>query len=131
MEQNIIFHDFARRAKEKIETRKKMKTKKLYIGDCDVTITISGLTEQEINDVNAFSEDTLECDKYLIYMACRELQEEADSLVKAGVIDQHYKIANMFKYADRRAIAEEIFTLSGINDKCTIKPVDEIEEAKN
>ena len=89
------------------------------------------LTEQEINDVNAFSEDTLECDKYLIYMACRELQEEADSLVKAGVIDQHYKIANMFKYADRRAIAEEIFTLSGINDKCTIKPVDEIEEAKN
>ena len=45
-----------------------MKTKKLYIGDCDVTITISGLTEQEINDVNAFSEDTLECDKYLIYM---------------------------------------------------------------
>ena len=63
--------------------------------------------------------------------ACRELQEEADSLVKAGVIDQHYKIANMFKYADRRAIAEEIFTLSGINDKCTIKPVDEIEEAKN
>ena len=64
-------------------------------------------------------------------MACRELQEEADSLVKAGVIDQHYKIANMFKYADRRAIAEEIFTLSGINDKCTIKPVDEIEEAKN
>ena len=101
MEQNIIFHDFARRAKEKIEARKKMKTKKLYIGDCDVTITISGLTEQEINDV------------------------------KAGVIDQHYKIANMFKYADRRAIAEEIFTLSGINDKCTIKPVDEIEEAKN
>lgn len=131
MEQNIIFHDFARRAKEKIEARKKMKTKKLYIGDCDVTITISGLTEQEINDCSNFSQDSLECDKYLIYMACKELQEEADSLVKAGVIDQHYKIANMFNNADRRAIAEEIFVLSGLNDECTIKPIDEIEEAKN
>lgn len=131
MEQNIIFHDFARRAKEKIEARKKMKTKKLYIGDCDVTITINGLTEQEINDCSNFSPDSLECDKYLIYMACKELQEEADSLVKAGVIDQHYKIVNMFNNADRHAIAEEIFALSGLNDECTIKPIDEIEETKN
>lgn len=131
MEQNIIFHDFARRAKEKIEAKKKMKTKKLYIGDCDVTITVRGMTEQEINDCSNFSDDSLECDKYLIYMACKELQEEADSLVKAGVIDQHYKIADMFNNADRRAIAEEIFTLSGLDDECSVKPADEIEEAKN
>ena len=131
MEQNIIFHDFARRAKEKIEAKKKMKTKKLYIGDCDVTITVRGMTEQEINDCSNFSDDSLECDKYLIYMACKELQEEADSLVKAGVIDQHYKIADMFNNADRRAIAEEIFTLSGLDDECPVKPADEIEEAKN
>lgn len=133
MEQNntIIFSDFARRAKERIEERKKLKTKKLHIGDCDLDITIRGLTEQEINDANAFSDESLENDKYMIYMSCKELQQEAGSLVQAGVIEKHYQIVNMFSLADRTKLAEEILTLSGIYEKSTVESIDEVEEAKN
>lgn len=126
-----VFNDFSRRAKEKIEARKKNKTKQLYIGDCDVTITIRGMSEQEINDVNEFSNNSLENDKYLIYMSCKELQAEAEALVNDGTINKHYEIANMFSIADRNAIANEILKLSGIFDESTVKAVDEIEETKN
>lgn len=133
MQQNntVIFSDFARRAKEKIEEKKKRNVKKIHIGDCGLDITIRGLTEQEINDVYEFSDKSLENDKYMIYMASKELQEEAGALVESGTIAKHYQITEMFSYLDRSRIAEEILMLSGIRGDSTVEVIDEVEEAKN
>lgn len=60
-----------------------------------------------------------------------ELQENAGALVESGVIRQHYEICDMFSGADRRSIAEEIMRLSGVYDEPSVKPIDEVAEAKN
>ena len=126
-----VFGDFAIRAKERIELRKKQRTKKLFVGAVGVEITVRGLTEQEIIDCTEFSDNSLINDKYTMYMACRELQENAKSLVDNGVIKNHYDICDMFSSADRHVIVETILELSGLNEQSTVKPVDEIEEVKN
>ena len=127
----IIFSDFARKAKERIEARKKLRTKRFFVAAADVTLTLRGLTEQEISDCAEFSDNSIANDKYAIYMACRELRENAQSLVDEGVINHHYEICDMFSNADRHAIAEEIFRLSGVYDEPSVKPIDEVEEVKN
>lgn len=131
MDNNNIFNDFARRAKERIEAKKKQGTKKLFVGESGVEITVRGLTEQEIIDCSEFSDDSIINDKYTIYMACRELQENAGALIDAKVIKNHYDICDMFSIADKHAIVNEILKLSGIGDESSVKPVDEVEEAKN
>lgn len=131
MNNTQIFNDFARRAKEKIEQRKKKMTKKLRVESSGVDITVRGLSEQEISECTEFSDDSIVVDKYLIYMSCRELQENAGTLVEAGVISRHYEICDMFSSADRRSIAEEILKLSGIYDEPSVKPIDEVAETKN
>lgn len=132
MDQNaVIFSDFARRAKEKIEEKKKRRTKTLHVGESDVDITIRGLSEQEFRDCNDFSDDSLVVDKYMIYMSCKDLHEPAEELVKSGTIKHHYEICDMFSIADRTEIAKQILKLSGIYDESTVKPIDEVEETKN
>lgn len=131
MDNSNIFNDFARRAKERIEAKKKQRTKKLFVGSAGLEITVRGLTEQEIIDCSEFSDDSLVNDKYTMYMACRELQENAGALVDAKVIKNHYDICDMFSSADRHAIIDVILELSGLNEESTVKPVDEVEEAKN
>lgn len=128
---NRIFNDFARRAKERIEAKKQQRTKKLFVGAAGLEITVRGLTEQEIIDCSEYSADSFVNDKYTMYMACRELQENAGALVEAKVIKNHYDICDMFSTADRHAIMDVILELSGLSDKPTVKPVDEVEEAKN
>ena len=78
-----------------------------------------------------FSDDSLVADKYLIYMSCPEIQENAGRLVEAGVIGKHYEICDMFSGADRRSIAEEIMKLSGVYDEPSVKTIHEVGEAKN
>ncbi len=126
-----VFNDFARRAKERIEQRKKKITKKLRVEAAGVDITIRALTDQEISECMEFSDDSLVVDKYLIYMSCPELQENAGALVEAGVIGKHYEICDMFSGADRHSIAEEIMRMSGVYDEPSVKPIDEVAEAKN
>ena len=128
---NMIFNDFARRAKERIEAKKKQRTKKLFVEAAGVEITVRGLTEQEIIDCSEFSDDSFVNDKYTMYMACRELQENAGALVEAKVIKNHYDICDMFSTVDRHAIVNVILELSGLNEESSVKPVDEVEEAKN
>ncbi|MDE5698168.1 MAG: hypothetical protein K2I96_12290 [Lachnospiraceae bacterium] len=125
------FNDFARRAKERIERKKKKITKKLRVEAAGVDITIRALTDQEISECMEFSDDSLVADKYLIYMSCPELQENAGTLVEAGVIGKHYEICDMFSGADRRSIAEEIMRMSGVYDESSVKPINEVAEAKN
>lgn len=131
-QENItVFNDFARRAKERIEERKKRRTKQFFVEAEGVTLTLRGLTEQEFSECNDFSEDSLTNDKYGIYMACQELQENAQALMDGGVIKHHYEICDMFSNADRHALMEEILRLSGLYEEASVKPLDEVAEAKN
>lgn len=131
MDNNNVFNDFARRAKEMIEAKKQQRTEKLFVEAAGVEITVRGLTEQEIIDCSEFSDDNYTNDKYTMYMACRELQENAGALVEAKVIKNHYDICDMFSTVDRHAIIDVILKLSGLSDEPSVKPVDEVEEAKN
>ena len=78
-------------------------------------------------------ENSLESDKYVIYLACNELQEASRIMVEAGELKEHerYKITDMFSLADRRALAGEVLALSGMNGESSMKAISETEEIKN
>lgn len=128
-----VFRQFAEKARKRIEERKKRNTRQFYIGDADVTVTLHGLTEEEISESMEMYENSLESDKYVIYLACNELQEASRIMVEAGELKEHerYKIADMFSLADRRALAGEVLALSGMNGESSMKAISETEEIKN
>lgn len=130
-ENRTVFNDFARRAKERIEERKRLRTKQVFVEAAGVTLTLRGLTEQEFLDCSDFSDNSITNDKYALYMACRELQENAQALMDDGVIKHHYEICDMFSNADRHALMDEILRLSGLNEESSVKPINEVEEVKN
>ena len=82
----ILFESFAKKAAAKLQERKKMKTKKLYIGDLDETIEIRALTDQEFQDCSEYSDNGIVVDKYTIYYASKTLQDLAATMVEQGVI---------------------------------------------
>ena len=128
-----VFRQFAEKARKRIEERKKRNTRQFYIGDADVTLTLHGLTEEEISESMEMYENSLESDKYVIYLACNELQEASRIMVEAGELKEHerYKITDMFSLADRRALAGEVLALSGMNGESSMKAISETEEIKN
>lgn len=122
----IVFESFAKKAAAKLQERKKLKTKKLYIGDLDETIEIRGLTDQEFQDCSEYSDDGIKIDKYTVYYASKDLQSLASMLVEQGVIKEHLEVMDMFTPADRSALAKEVMKLSGITDDTTVKELDEV-----
>lgn len=121
-----VFNSFAKKAAAKLQERKKLKTKKLYIGDLDETIEIRGLTDQEIQDCAEYSENGIESDKYTIYYASKTLQNLANELVQQEVIAKHLEVMDMFTPADRSQLAIEVMKLSGVTDATTVKELDEV-----
>jgi len=132
-DKTIIFREFAEKAKKRIEERKKLKTKQFYVKDADVTLTLHGLTEEEVSECSDMYESALENDKYMIYLACRELQETSAILVKERVLkeNERYKITDMFSPADRTVLAKELLALSGFGGESSIEAVNETDEIKN
>ena len=122
----ILFESFAKKAAAKLQERKKMKTKKLYIGDLDETIEIRALTDQEFQDCSEYSDNGIVVDKYTIFYASKTLQDLAATMVEQGVIKKHLEIMDMFTPADRSALAKEVMKLSGIMDNTTVKELDEV-----
>lgn len=133
MEQNktVVFEAFAAKARERLEERKKLRTRKLHIKELDQEITIRALTDQEVADCNEFSEDSNKNDSYLIYMASKELQEVAALLVADGSIKQQYEVVNILSRADKREIATQILDLSGFYEESTVEVIKEGEAVKN
>lgn len=125
-DKTIIYADFARKAREKINARKQLRTKKLFIEDVGIELTLRGLTDQELIDVNEYSEDSLKNDKYLVYIASKELPEIAEIMMRNGDIQEYTDVVDMFTRADRKQLAEEVLKLSGVFDESTVKEVDEI-----
>lgn len=122
----VVFESFAKKAAAKLQERKKLKTKKLYIGDLDETIEIRGLTDQEFQDCSEYSEDGIKIDKYTVYYASKDLQNLASMLVEQGVIKEHLEVMDMFKPADRKKLANEVLRLSGVLDDTSVKELDEV-----
>lgn len=137
----IIFQEFARKAKERLEEKKKKRTKQLYVGDIDMTLTIHGISDEEyveITEMENLSE--IERDRYLIYYACPELKETAKIMVEEGSLpdSQRFKIAEIFRAVDRTAICREILALSGLSGENSVtdaakqpERISEVEEIKN
>ena len=121
---------FAEKARKKLEEKKKQRPEKLHIPDLGETITITALTDQELMEVRDFSEDDNANDKYMIYISSPEIQELAKELKESGDIDKYYDVADIFKRADRRKIAEKILELSGVYEESTVKVISETEEIK-
>lgn len=128
----VIFEEFARKAKERIEERKKFKKETLEIGSIGMDIEIRGLSDAELNEVYEFSEDAIENDKYAIFYASKTLQEAAKVMAADGSLQpgKEYRIADMFSQAERRFIAGRILELSGVNGDVDIT-VKETDEVKN
>lgn len=134
MDQNkvAIFEEFARKAKERIEERKKFKKETLEIGSIGMDIEIRGLSDAELNEVFEFSDDAIENDKYAIFFASTTLQEVAKVMVVNGSLQpgKEYQITDMFTQAERRFIAGRILEISGVNSEAGIT-VKETNEVKN
>lgn len=129
----VIFEEFAKKAKERIEERKKFKKETLEIGSIGMDIEIRGLSDAELNEVFEFSEDAIENDKYAIYYASTTLQEAAKIMVAAGDLKsgKEYTITDMFTQAERRFIAGRILEISGVNSEAgiTVKETDEVKNS--
>lgn len=125
------FISFAQKAVKKLEERKKQRKEKIYIPDLDETISIVALTDQEIAEVTEYSSDDSKNDKYMIYMSSPDLQELAKELKEQDKIKEHIEVVDIFKLADRRAIAKKILEISGIYEESNIEMIRETEEIKN
>lgn len=128
----VIFEQFAQKAKERIEERKKLHKEELEIGSIGMDMEIRGLSDAELNEVYEFSDDSIENDKYAIYFASSTLQEAAKVMVQDGSLKagKEYTITDMFTQTERRYIAGRILELSGVGGEADIK-VKENEEVKN
>lgn len=129
----VIFEEFAKKAKERIEERKKFKKETLEIGSIGMDIEIRGLSDAELNEVFEFSDDAIENDKYAIFFASTTLQEVAKVMVTNGSLQpgKEYQITDMFSQAERRFIAGRILELSGVNSEAgiTVKETDEVKNS--
>lgn len=130
-EKNVIFEAFARKAAERIEERKKLRTMRLMVKSVGMEVEIRGLTEEEIRDCIDFSDESIEVDKYTIYMASPTLQNAAKILVEEGTLKQHYKITEMFTGSERTFIVNKVLELSGMTGDANIEVIREDEEIKN
>ena len=128
----LIFEQFAKKAKERIEARKQMRKEELVIGSIGMDMEIRGLSDAEVSEVLEFSDDTIEVDKYTIYYASSTLQEAAKVMVQEGSLrpGKEYTIADMFTQAERNFIARPILELSGVGGEADIR-IKEKEEVKN
>lgn len=137
----VIFQDFARKAKMRLEEKKKKRTEKLYVNDVDMTLTIRGISDEEyaeISEMDNMSE--IDRDKYLIYYVCPELQETAGIMVDEGSLTEakRYKIADIFRPVDRTEICRRILAISGLLGAPSVmdimelpEKISEVDEIKN
>lgn len=133
-EKVMIFEKFAQKAAKRMEERKKQRREKLEIGgNEDMVMDIRGLSDVELNDCFEFSDNSLEVDRYTIYMASSTLQQAAKIMVDNGTLKagKEYTITEMFSGAERNYIVRKILALSGATGEADIKVISEGEEIKN
>lgn len=133
MEKNktIVFEQFARKAAERLEKRKKLRTERLRVKSIDMEIEIRGLSDAEMHDCMDFSEDNIEQDRYTLFMASPTLQEAGKILKENGTLQQEYKIAEMFTAVEQSYMVNRVLELSGYKGNPDIEVIKEEDEVKN
>lgn len=133
MEKNktIVFEQFARKAAERLEERKKLRTERLRVKSIDMEIEIRGLSDAEMHDCMDFSEDNIEQDRYTLFMASPTLQEAGKILKENGTLQQEYKIAEMFTAVEQSYMVNRVLELSGYKGDPEIEVIKETDEVKN
>lgn len=126
-----VFEAFAKKAAQRLEERKKQRTEKLLVKSVNAEIEIRGLSDAELNDCMEFSDSPVEVDRYTLYMSSPTLQEAAKVLVADGVLQQEYKITEMFTGAERNYLVRRVLELSGATGDADIEVIKETEEVKN
>lgn len=127
----IVFEQFARKAAERLEERKKLRTERLKVKSIDMEIEIRGLSDAEMHDCMEFSEDNIEQDRYTLFMASPTLQEAGKILKENGTLQQEYKITEMFTIVEQSYLVNRILELSGYKGAPEIEVIKEIDEVKN
>lgn len=130
-EKTVIFEAFAKKAAQRLEERKKQRTERLMVKSIGMELEIRGLSDAELNDCMEFSENSIEVDRYTLYMASSTLQEAAKLLRANGTLQQEYKITEMFSGAERNFLVRRVLELSGATGDANIEVIRETEEVKN
>lgn len=130
-EKTVIFEAFAKQAAQRLEERKKQRTERLMVKSIGMELEIRGLSDAELNDCMEFSENSIEVDRYTLYMASSTLQEAAKLLRANGTLQQEYKITEMFSGAERNFLVRRVLELSGATGDANIEVIRETEEVKN
>ncbi len=123
------FSSFIEKARKRLDIKRENSERTLYIPSLKENIVIRGLTDAEIAEISDI-EDTIEQDKYNIYLATKEpdLRNIASQLKKEGKIKQYTDIVNIIDFADRGEICRHIMRLSGITSD---EKVSVVENTKN
>lgn len=130
-EKTVIFEAFAKKAAQRLEERKKQRTERLLVKSIGMEVEIRGLSDSELNDCMEFSDNSIEVDRYTLYMASPTLQEAGKLLKADGTLQQEYKITEMFSGAERSFLVRRILELSGATGEAGIEVIRETDEVKN
>lgn len=126
-----VFEAFAKKAAQRLEEKKKHRTERLLIKSMNMEIEIRGLSDTELNDCMEFSDSPVEVDRYTLFMASETLQETAKIMVRDGLLQQEYKITEMFTGSERNFLVRRVLELSGASGEADIEIIRESEEVKN
>lgn len=125
--------EFSKRAMQRLEDKKVVKHRTLYIPSMDMNIKIRSLSKAEIAECielsNDDSDDGTKADNYTVYISVVEpdLRAAASELKSEGAIIEYADIVDMFEASEVRDISMEIMKLSGVYGLPKVKVVDELE----
>ena len=132
-----IFVGFIKKAEERLEEKKKHRTRVLHIPSIDDDIKVRGISTPEITEINDVDNenDPYASDKYCVYLACvsPNLREVAAQLKEKGEIKDYTEVTEIFEPYEIKEIATHIMELSGITGKARVTEVTEkaIDDLKN
>lgn len=127
-----VFQMFIQKAIKRLEEKKKLQHRTLYVPGLDENIKIRSLSYPEIVECTTMEDagDPNRADKYCIYLAVAEpdLREMAKLLKDAGEIMEYLDVTDIFTLSEIRDIANQVMELSGVvsNKKVTV-----VNELKN
>lgn len=121
---------FAQKALQRLEDKKTVKHRTLFVPSLDQNIKIRNLTQQEVLECTSIDEtsDPNKADRYSVYLSVVEpnLKETATELKKLGSINEYIDVVDIFEMSEVMEIATEIMLLSGVLGSKKVTVVDEL-----
>lgn len=129
-EKSKSLSEFSRKAMQRLQDKKVVKHRKLFVPSLNEEITIRNLNYKEIVEITEMDSETdpNRGDKYAIYQAvCTpNLIEVATELKNAGEITEYLEVVDIFDISEVNELAIQIMELSGVSGSKKIKIVGEI-----